>query len=143
MSFIRGENMRIRSVSGVTLVETMASVLLFALVLGAILNVAIQNMTMGKRSEYAYSAYNLAKNHLETLKAMPFSTLANAAETDTYLDATGTPNADGPFIRNTSITTSYTGDPDLVEVQVSVNYILRGSTRGDPTLLTTVVYQYT
>ena len=133
----------LRSKAGITLVETMASVLLFALVLGAILNVAIQNMTMGKRSEYAYSAYNLAKNHLETLKAMPFSTLANAAETDMYLDATGAPNVDGPFIRNTSVTTSYTGDPDLVQVRVSVNYILRGSTRDNPTELTTVIYQYT
>ena len=121
----------------------MASVLLFALVLGAILNVAVQNMTMGKRSEYAYIAYNLAKNHLETLKSMPFSNLPNASETDTYLDATGTPNADGPFIRNTTITTNYTGDADLVEAQVSVNYNFRGVLRSNATVLTTVIYQYT
>src|SRR5437762_3423610 len=93
---------KLGSVAGITLVETIASVLLFALVVGGILSVSIQNMTMGKRSEYAFTAYNLAKNHLETLKSMPFSNLPNADETDTYLDATGAPNANGPFIRNTT-----------------------------------------
>ena len=65
----------LRSETGITLVETMASILLFALVVGSILNLAIQNMTMGKRSEFAYTSYNLAKNHLETLRSMPFSNL--------------------------------------------------------------------
>ena len=132
----------IKSKAGVTLVETMASILLFALVVGSILNLAIQNMTMGKRSEFAYSAYNLAKNQIETLKSMPFSNLTNAAETDTYLDATGTPNADGPFIRNTTVTTNYSGDVNLVQVQVSVTYLWQGTRRANPTQLSTVVFMY-
>ena len=128
--------------TGVTLVETMASILLFALVVGSILNLAIQNMTMGKRSEYAYTAYNLAKNHIETLKSMPFSNLANAAETDTYLDATGTPNADGPYVRTTTVATSYTGDVNLVQVQVIVQYLWQGALSANATQLSTVIFMY-
>ena len=128
--------------TGVTLVETMASVLLFALVVGSLLTLTLQNMTMGKRSEFAYTAYNLAKNHIETLKSMPFSNLANAAETATYLDATGTPNADGPFVRTTTVTTSYTGDVNLVQVQVSVNYLWQGTLSANATQLFAVIFQY-
>src|SRR5438094_795377 len=125
---MRAKGMKIvRSKAGITLVETMASVLLFALVVGAILNVSVQSMTMGKRSEFAYTAYNLAKNHIETLRSLPFSNLTNAAETDTYIDSAGAPNADGPYIRTTSVTTSYTGDPNLVQINVIVTYMWQGA----------------
>ena len=128
--------------TGSTLVETMTAILLFSLVMGSILDLSIQNMTMGKRSEYAYTAYNLAKNHIETLKSMPYSNLANAAELETYLDATGDPNENGPFIRKTTVTPNYTGDSNLIQIQVSVNYLWKGVPSSNVTQLTGVVYAF-
>ena len=120
----------------------MVSVAIFVTVLAAIINVSLGSMSMGKRSEYAYTAYNLAKNHLETLRSMPYSNLANAAETNSYLDANGVSNADGPFIRSTTVTQNYSGDTNLVQLTVSVSYIYRGQQTPYPTSLSTVVFQY-
>ena len=127
---------------GSTLVETMAAVFLFALVMGAILDVSVQSMTMGKRSEYAFTAYNLAKNHIETLKSMPFGNLPNADETSTYLDATGAASENGPFVRSTTVTTNYTGDSNLVQIQVSVNYLWKGALSANATQLSSVIFMY-
>ena len=132
----------IKSNAGMTLVETMAAVLLFAIVMGSLLNVSVQSMGMGKRAEYAFIAYNLAKNHIETLKSMPYSNLPNASETSTYLDATGAPNDDGPFVRNTVVTTNYTGDANLVEIQVTVNYLWKGALSANSTQLTGVISMF-
>ena len=128
---------------GTTLVETMAAVLLFSLVMGSLLDVSLQSISMGKRSQYAYTAFNLAKNHIEKLRSMPFSSLVNAGEIDKYLDSTGTPNAEGPFIRQTTVTPGYTNDQNLVRIQVSVNYLWKGTPSADTTQLTSVIFMYT
>lgn len=128
--------------SGMTLVETMVAILVFGLLLGGMMNITVASITSGKRAEYAYNAYNLAKNHIETLKALPFSSLSSAAETDTYLDNTGVPDDDGNFKRTTTVTTSYTGDANLVQVQVQVDYRIKGVFANKPTTLTSVIFQY-
>ena len=132
----------INGVKGMTLVETMAATLLFAIVLTGILDLALGSMATGKRAEFAYSAYNIAKNHLETLRSMPYSTLANSSESNIYVDSNGTPDPDGNFIRTTDVTQNYNGDANLIELDVSVDYIFRGSASGHPTELSTVVFQY-
>ena len=127
---------------GMTLVETMAAIAIFAIVLTGILDLAVGNLATGKRAEFAYTVYNLAKNHLETLRSMPYSTLTNAAESDVYVDANGVSDADGLYIRNTEVTSSYGGDPNLIGLTVSVDYIYRGTPSGSPTELSAIVYQY-
>ena len=130
------------SARGITLVETMASIFLFSLVLGAILEMAIQNTTMGVRSENAYRAYNLAKNHIETLKSLPFGSLASAAESNTLLDSSGVSDPDGAFKRTTTVTTNYTSDANLVQITTSVDYKVKNQFVGHPMTITTVVFQY-
>ena len=127
---------------GMTLIETMAATLLFGIVLAGLLNLSLGSMATGKRAEFTYSAYNIAKNHLESLRSMPYSTLANAAESDIYVDSNGTPDPDGDFIRTTAVTQNFNNDTNLIELDVSVDYIFRGSESGHPTELSTVVYQY-
>lgn len=131
-----------KNIKGTTLVETMAAVLLFSLVIGSLVDVSLQSTGTGKRSEYAYTAFNLAKNHIETLKSMPFSNLVNAFEASTFLDATGAPNLDGPFIRQTTVTPNYAGDPNLVEIQVQVNYLWKGVPSANITQLSNVIFMY-
>ena len=127
---------------GVTLVETMAAILVFGLVSIGMLDVCAQSILMGKRSELSYVANNLAKNHLETLKSMSFSSLSIADETDTLLDDAGVPSEDGRFKRNTTVTTNYSGDADLVQVTVTVDYMVKGVFAGKPASMSSVIFQY-
>ena len=130
------------SVKGMTLVETMAAMFLFTLVLTAVLETTAQNTTMGIRTENAYLAYNLAKNHIETLKSLPFGSLSSAAESGTLLNALGVSDLDGAFKRTTTVTTGYSGDANLVQLTTSVDYKVKGAFVGHPMSITTVVFQY-
>jgi Tfp pilus assembly protein PilV len=127
---------------GVTLVETMVSVLLFLLVGGAVLNVCVQSSMTGKRSEVAFTAYNLAKNHIDELRNLPFSSLPNATETETSLNEAGVADPDGTFLRSTSVSANFSGNPNLTRVNVSVDYFVRGHQSANPMSLTTVIYEY-
>jgi len=127
---------------GMTLVETMAAIAIFGIVLAGILNLSASSINTSKRADFAYTAYNLAKNHLETLRSMPYSTLANATESAVYLDNNGVADSEGNFIRSTEVTSSYGGDANLIRLTVSVDYIYRGVQAEYPTELSAVVYQY-
>ena len=120
----------------------MASVLLFLLVGASILNVCLQSSVTGKRAQEAFVAYNLAKNRIEEMRNLPFSSLSSAAETDTALDASGVADPDGSFLRTTAVSTSYTGDSSLTQISVTVSYEIKGQVRTNPTTLTTVISQY-
>ncbi len=132
----------IKNIKGVTLVETMAAIVIFSIVLTGILNLVVGSMNTGKRAEFAYTSYNLAKNHLETLRSMPYSTLVNAAESEVYVDENGVSDQDGFYIRSTAVTPNYGGDANLIKMTVSVDYIFRGVQSQSPTDLSAVVFQY-
>ena len=127
---------------GVALVETMIAVLLFGIALIGILDLSAQSILMGKRSNLSYTAYNLAKNRLETLKTLSFGDIASADETDTLLDENGVPDDEGTFKRNTTVTTSYGGDARLTSVTVTVDYQVKGSFVNRPASLSTAVFEY-
>ena len=132
----------VASEKGISLVETMMAILLFGAVIGALLEVTAQNLTMGKRAETVYTAYCIAKNHIEMLKSMPFSSVANAAESNTRVDSLGVPDISGAFSRTTAVATNYTGDANLVSVTVSVDYSIKGSFVNKPTTVSTAIFQY-
>ncbi len=127
---------------GVTLMETMLAVLVFGTVVGTMMEVAAQNLTMGKRADQVYNSYCIAKNHIETIKALPFSDAANAAESNVLVDSLGVPTLSGDFKRSTTVSTNYTGDTNLVSITVSVDYKVRGAFAGKPTSVSTVIFQY-
>lgn len=126
---------------GLTLVETLVAILVFGIVLVGMLEVCSKGILMGKRSDLSYTAYNLAKNHLEMLKASSFASLGNADETDTLLDPAGVPDPEGQYKRNTEVTTNYNGDADLAAVTVTVDYEVKGTFSENPVTLSTVIFQ--
>ena len=128
------------SQKGLSLVENMVAIGLFLIGISAIMSVQIQGMTSGKRAAAAYTAYNLAKNHIENLKAFSFSDVASAAETNVSVDENGTPDPDGKYLRSTAVTTGYTGDANLTQVVVSVYYLIQNVQSAQPMQLTTVLY---
>ena len=128
-----------KSEKGLSLVENMMAVGLFLIGISAIMSVQVQGMGAGKRAAYAYTAYNIAKNHIENLKAFSFSDVTSANEASTYVDDNGTPDPDGKFRRSTVVTTSYSGDANLTQVAVSVSYVIKQTT-SNPMQLTAVLY---
>ena len=129
-----------RSEKGLSLVENMMAIGLFLIGISAILSVQIQGMNAGKRAAYAYTAYNIAKNHIENLKSFSFSDVASATENSVYVDENGTPDTDGKFIRSTSVSASYLGDANLTQVVVSVYYVIKNVQSTQPMQLTTILY---
>lgn len=131
-----------RSKKGISLVETMVAILVFGIVLVTMLEVTVQSMTVGKRADLSYNAYSIAKNHIESLKTLPFADAANAAESEVRLNALGVPDLEGPFKRTTAVTANYSGDSNLVSITVSVDYMVKHTFTNKPVSLSTVIYQY-
>ena len=118
--------MKLQNQRGASLIEVMIAVGMFLIGMEALLAVATQSIAHAKRAEYVYTASSLAKNHIERLRAYSFSALASAAETDTVIDADGDADPAGQFERTTTVTTNYTGDPDLTQLTVSVKFSMQG-----------------
>ena len=131
---------KLRSQSGLSLVENMMAVGLFLIGVSAIMSVQIQSMSAGKRAAAAYTAYNIAKSHIENLKSFSFSDVASATENSIYVDENGTPDPDGKYIRSTTVSTSYLGNANLTQVAVSVYFVLKNAQSAQPIQLTTVLY---
>ena len=125
---------------GLTLFEVMLSVFIFIISISAVMSVYLSSMRMSKESTYAYTAFNLAKMHLEELRAMSFSDLAAANELDTVLDADGDPNIEGEYHRATAVQTPYNGHSDLASITVTVQYTSRGKVNTTPVTLASVIY---
>jgi hypothetical protein len=118
----------------------MASMALFVITAIAVLTLVASSQSMGKRADDAYIAYNLAKNHIETLRALPFDDLSSGDETDIRLNEIGVSDENGSFLRSTDVTTPYAGDSNLALVEVSVSYEIRGAASGQPIEMVSVLY---
>ena len=125
---------------GATLIEVMGAVLVFMIGISALLGVFYASGAMAKRAQYAYTAYNIAKNHIEDLRAFSFNDLAVANEAASVVDQNGVNDPSGQYIRTTTITTSYNSDANLTKIDVQVWYVLRGIQSQTPMQLTTVVF---
>lgn len=124
---------------GATLVEVMTAIVIFMVGIEALSAVYTQSMQMGKRADYVYTAYNLAKNHVERLKTLNYALLPSAAEISTIVNNDGDPDSNGSFIRTTTVTANYGGNALLTQVTVRVNYVLRGTQSASPMELTTII----
>ncbi len=136
-----GEGIKSIDKHGITLVEVMGSVLVFMIGLGALLAIFTQTGSSGLRAEYAYTAHNLARSHLETLRSVSFNDLSVAGETSTLINEYGVADDEGRFVRSTTVTTSYSGDANLTQVMVTVNYTFRGAQSPSPMQVSAVLYR--
>lgn len=125
---------------GFTLLEVIVAISVFGVAISSLLAVYTQAAKVSKRSDYAYTAYNLAKNHIERLRASAFSSLSLAAETDTRINRDGEPDEAGEYLRSTSVSTSYSGNANLTRVDVNVYYEFKKVRSPQPMSLSTVIY---
>jgi type II secretory pathway pseudopilin PulG len=131
--------MHVSGQKGATLVEIMAAIGLFAIALTSVLSLVTSTQSMGQRADKAYNAYNLAKNHVESLRTMSFDDLTVADEDEVRIDVSGVPDDEGEYLRSTTVTTPYDGDAELAQVDVEVSYEIKGQVTGDSMKITSVI----
>src|SRR3989338_6032188 len=130
---------KLKNSKGVTLVEVMMAIFIFVFGIQGLLGVYLQSMQVGKKADYTYTAYNMAKNHIERLKTLNYALLPSAAETSTIINNDGDPDPNGSFIRTTTVTPNFGGNALLTQVTVQVNYVFRGTQGASPTQFATII----
>ena len=128
---------------GFTLIEVMCAIVIFMIGAAAITSACVQTVTLAKRAGAIYTAYNLAKNHVETLKTISYDDLPEADEEDTVINSDGVGDAEGTYIRTTVVTPDYGGDDRITYVQVEVDLKFQGAQKFVPMTLTTLIYDVT
>ena len=120
---------RCKNKDGVTLVETLFSVLILALVVACVLVIFVRTVDISKRIDKEYVATNLAKNRLERARSIKishgFSSLVDLEETDTMIDMDEPPDGVDDFKRSTTVTTNYNGNARLAKIDITVVYKYR------------------
>ena len=128
---------------GITLTETLFSVLIISMVLVGVIFIFVQTLEISKRIDCEYTAAHLAKSRIERARniigASGFDSLQDLAETDTIIDADGVPDPDGAFKRSTVVTTNYGGDAKLSKVDVSILYKHKGDWKDEAAVTVTTV----
>jgi Tfp pilus assembly protein PilV len=88
---------------GLTLVETIIAILIFAICISGICKLVVITRESSDRARSHYTAINLGKNRLERAKVFPFGQLNDFVENQTVVDGAGTPSANGEFRRTTTV----------------------------------------
>lgn len=108
--------------SGMSIIETVVALFLFALFIGGACRVILAQRQVADKARYHYAAINIAKNRIEQVRNMrraSYSQIFSMRELGTRVDANGDPlPGRGKFRRQTTITA--TSIPELLEVEVRV-----------------------
>lgn len=139
-------NRLLKNCKGITLVEVIVSVVLVIIVLVSLIAAVIQGSVLSRRMDMIYTASSLAQRRIDLLKRFNFDQLSAAAETDIRMDADGTVNPSGNYVRTTEIDTEFDDNPYLAKIKVSVKKIkvnIDGSissteTLGQPVIMETL-----
>jgi len=133
-----------RNKKGVTLTEVLFSAGIIALVATSILLVFVQTVNISRRINYEYTATNLAKSRVERARTIiatsGFDSLNDLEETDTIIDAEGSPDPNGEFNRSTVVTANYDGDSRLAQIDVTVIYEYQDEWKTGSAITMTTVF---
>jgi len=89
--------------AGMTLVETMMALLIFAICISGICKLVLMSREAGDRARDHYTAVSIAKSRLERMRVAAFGELATFAESDVIVDYAGSASANGHYQRTTTI----------------------------------------
>jgi hypothetical protein len=116
------------SKSGLTLVETIVSLALFALFIGGVCGLLNLVRELSDNARDHYMAANLAKNRIERAKEFGYENVPLFVESNVRLDEEGEPDTDGRFRRTTAVTMP---SPNLYQLVVTVDILDRRSLSFD------------
>lgn len=102
--------------SGVSLVETMVALAIFAAAMGAIYRLALSSSRASHHARDHYAAANIAKSRLEAGKARGHPQAMSMTETNSVVDSSGFSATDGRFRRTTTINTNVAEAIDMTVV---------------------------
>lgn len=126
----------IRNRKGLTLIEVVVSMVVVGVVALAIVSAVAQGAMYSRRVDLIYNSSNLAVRRMELLKKFDFGQLyPGAAETNIRIGLDGTVDAEGDYVRTTSLYT--TDSSHLLKVTVSVDKYVDGAPSGTPVVMTT------
>ena len=122
---------------GFTLVEVVVSIALVAIVMLSLVAAVVQFGILSRRTDQIYVSSYLAQRRIELLKKFDFDDLfPGADETDIRIDADGTMNVNGEYVRTTGVYT--TSSPYLLHVKVNVDKYVDGQPSGRPVEMETL-----
>ncbi|MDA1044390.1 MAG: prepilin-type N-terminal cleavage/methylation domain-containing protein [Verrucomicrobia bacterium] len=107
--------------NGVTLVEMLTALLIFALAIGGLCSLAVSAKQILDTSRDHYVAVNLAKNRIERVKTFNFNELNLFVEAGTILDESGAPDPAGSYSRATAVS-NVTASLKEVVVTISIKH---------------------
>lgn len=119
---------RNRSRLGMTIVETVVALFVFAVCVAGACGVVIKARELADTSRLHYTAVNLARNRIEQSRSFDFKDLAYLRESATVVGVKGSPDAKGDFRRTTQVSNVFT---NLALVTVTVEIKNRYTTRFD------------
>jgi prepilin-type N-terminal cleavage/methylation domain-containing protein len=130
--------------TGFTLVEVMIAVGLLGMTIAGFYAVLTASTRTRIMAHNRYVAVTIANNRIERAKHMRIDELPLLVESGTLVNALGSPNPDGPFVRSTTINPSQNGDPRLTRITVSVQAprVRRGTTTGLTETVSTLLTEY-
>ena len=88
---------------GITLIESVIALFLFALFIAGACDVIVTMRQTGYRARVRYTAVNLAKNRLERVMAFTFSQVDQCAMNKLVVDDGGSPDPNGDYQLSTTV----------------------------------------
>jgi len=104
----------IRSKAGVTIVEAMVALSIFAVFITGTCKLMVMHRKTLDMARDQYTAVNIAKNRLELARAFDFDQIPELNESPVTVDFKGIPSQDGLFQRTTTVTVLNTNLYELV-----------------------------
>lgn len=124
---------------GVTLVEVMVAVALVTVIVSTVAVTVAQSAVNANRLDMIYTASNLAKKHMDDLKAMSFRDLPDEApETNVRINAQGEADSGGDYMRSTEVDEAWGSNAYLTKIKVSVDRIVDSKVAGHSVVMETL-----
>lgn len=123
---------------GLTLVEVVIALFLFATVIGGMCQLMVNVKKTSDQARDHYVAINVAKNQIERARTFPFERLVDLAESGTVVDHNGAPDANGRYRRIVQINPVASNKVELL-LTVDIRNRLTGHFDGESENLQTYI----
>ncbi len=111
-------NTKTRNRAGLTLVETIVALTLFAIFTTGACKLLMSHRKVSDMARAHYTAINIAKNRLELVRTFDFDQVGNFLESDVVVDASGLPDSWGNYRRTTQVSNV---SSNLLQLTVTVD----------------------
>jgi len=109
------------SIKGFTLIEVLTSFALIVIVIMSLTATITQSMVFSRRIDIMYTSSYIAQRRIDLLKRFDFDELyPGGLEDSIRLNAQGTIDPNGEYMRTTEVSEDHDGNPYLTKVKVMV-----------------------